>query len=46
MIEIAIWPDGTWCDIEDIESYLHFMSDDYEVKQVTQHEYQEMCFSD
>lgn len=24
------WADGTWCYREDLESYLTFMSDDYE----------------
>lgn len=23
------WPDGTWCNAEDLESYLEFMSDDF-----------------
>ena len=24
------WPDGTWCEREDLTDYLTFMSDDYE----------------
>lgn len=31
---IAVWPDGTWCNQEDIESYLQFMSDDYILERV------------
>jgi hypothetical protein len=27
----ALWADGTWCLIDDLEDYLTFMSDDYEV---------------
>jgi len=27
--EIYIWADGTWCEIEDVEEFLTFMSDDY-----------------
>jgi hypothetical protein len=46
MIQIAMWPDGTWCELEDIEAYLHFMSDDYEIKQVTTLKYYELCFGD
>jgi hypothetical protein len=25
----ALWPNGTFCDEEDIEAYLTFMSDDF-----------------
>ena len=46
MIQIAMWPDGTWCDLDDVEAYLHFMSDDYEIKQVTEGEYELLCFGD
>lgn len=31
---IYLWPDGTWCREEDLEEYLGFMSDDFEVHQV------------
>lgn len=27
----AMWPDGTMCELEELEEYLHFMSDDYEL---------------
>lgn len=30
---IYLWPDGTWCRKEDLEEYLSFMSDDFEVRQ-------------
>lgn len=29
MTEIFVWPDGTWCEREDLEDFLAFMSDDY-----------------
>ncbi len=28
--QVALWSDGSWCEAEDLESYLRFMSDDYE----------------
>lgn len=28
-MNFAYWPDGTYCDIDDLESYLAMMSDDY-----------------
>ena len=31
---IAEWPDGTWCDLNALEEYLRFMSDDYRVRRV------------
>ncbi len=31
---IYLWPDGTWCREEDLEEYLGFMSDDFEVHHV------------
>ncbi len=31
---IYLWPDGTWCSEEDLEEYLGFMSDDFEVRRV------------
>lgn len=34
MEEIAIWPDSTWCYVNDIEHYLSFMSDDYRIYQM------------
>lgn len=29
--DIMLWPDGTWCYREDLEDYLSFLSDDFEV---------------
>ncbi len=26
---IAVWPDGTWCEADEIEEFLTSMSDDY-----------------
>lgn len=26
---VAVWADGTWCYIEELDEYLTFMSDDY-----------------
>ncbi len=31
VIRVCEWPDGTWCDEEDVEDYLKWMSDDYRV---------------
>lgn len=33
---VAIWPDGTWCDKDEIEDYLAFMSDDYALVEVAE----------
>jgi hypothetical protein len=30
----CLWPEGTMCQVDDLESYLTFMSDDYERVQV------------
>ena len=30
---IYVWPDGTWCDKEDLHQF-GFMSDDYELRRV------------
>ena len=27
----CVWADGTWCELEYLEEYLTFMSDDYEI---------------
>lgn len=27
----AMWPDGTICELEELEEYLLYMSDDYEL---------------
>jgi len=29
--DIMLWPCGTWCYREDLEGYLSFLSDDFEV---------------
>lgn len=29
MITICVWPDDTWCYLEDLEEYLTWHSDDY-----------------
>jgi len=41
-ITIYRWPDGTWCEYDDIESYLQWMSDDYDIVFLTQDEYEAM----
>ena len=28
---VCLWPDGTWCEWDELESYLGFMSDDFQV---------------
>lgn len=28
---IVMWPDGTCCRLNELEDYLQFMSDDYEI---------------
>ena len=32
---VHIWADDTWCESEDLEEYLGFLSDDYETLQVS-----------
>ena len=32
-MKICVWPDGTMCDLEDIEEY-SWMSDDYAIKDI------------
>lgn len=27
----ALWPDGTMCEMREVEEYLTFMSDDFEI---------------
>lgn len=38
MIKVVVWPDGTWCDEEELHEYTH-MSDDYEIVYLTEVEY-------
>ena len=33
MISICIWPDGSWCELDDLEEY-PWKSDDYQVTDV------------
>lgn len=35
---ICVWPDGTWCYYGELEGYLAWMSDDYEVMSVNSEE--------
>jgi hypothetical protein len=32
----ALWPDGTWCEEREVESYLSWRSDDYKLVSATQ----------
>lgn len=32
-MKIAVWCDGTWCDVDDLAEY-SFMSDDYHIAEV------------
>ena len=41
MIELYEWPDGTWCECDEIESYLQWMSDDYTLVRLTEKEIEE-----
>lgn len=42
--KICIWPDGTWCYYEEVESYETWMSDDYNVEKVPDTmEHEEIC---
>lgn len=36
--DICVWPDGTWCFLEDIEDYT-WMSDDFSVLKVDSEEW-------
>ena len=35
VFKVCIWSDGTWCDYDDLEDYLKFMSDDYFIFELT-----------
>lgn len=41
MIKICVWPDGTWCEKGDELNYLQWMSDDFEVIEMTEDQYDE-----
>ena len=30
---VVKWPDGTWCEMEQLEEFLTFMSDDYIIEE-------------
>tara|TARA_B110000211_G_scaffold173288_1_gene195750 strand:- start:2368 stop:2526 length:159 start_codon:yes stop_codon:yes gene_type:complete len=30
-IEVCLWPDGSWCYPDELEEFLSFKSDDFEV---------------
>jgi hypothetical protein len=34
---VAEWPDGTWCDLDEISGMTH-MSDDYQIMHVLTHD--------
>ena len=38
LIEIYIWPDGTWCGADDLEE-MTYMSDDYTLVHLTEREW-------
>lgn len=38
-VTIYQWPDGTWCYEEDLEEYLTWMSDDYEIIRISNEDY-------
>ena len=40
MVKLCIWSDGTWCEWEDLESYLQWMSDDFQVTEMTYEQYE------
>jgi hypothetical protein len=42
MIKICMWPEGTWCDWEDLEEYLAWMSDDFVIMSLCQEEYDKL----
>ena len=39
--KVYMWPDGTWCDDDEVEGCLQWMSDDYEVLELDEFEYDE-----
>ena len=42
MITVYLWPDGCWCDeYEELLTLLHFKSDDYEVLELTEDQYEQ-----
>jgi hypothetical protein len=36
--KLVVWPDNTWCLLEDLRFYTH-MSDDYEIVYLTEDQY-------
>ena len=37
-MKIYVWPDGTWCEPEDLEEMLAFMSDDFSVEYINEND--------
>lgn len=44
MIKVALWPDGTWCDADEVHKYMSWMSDDYQIIYVTEEAYENQTF--
>lgn len=40
--DICLWPDGTSCFVDELEEFLSFMSDDYEVVKLGTSRYDEV----
>jgi hypothetical protein len=40
-VTICVWPDGTYCEKGDEQSYLQWMSDDFEYVEMSENEYDE-----
>ena len=41
MIIVYLWPDGTWCEEEELSMYLRWLSDDYETLELTWEAYEQ-----
>ena len=39
IIKVCRWPDGTWCEWDELEGYLQWMSDDFEVLELDEYDY-------
>lgn len=39
-IKVCIWPDGTWCLLDEVEEF-RWMSDDYKVVELSYEEFDE-----
>ena len=40
-VKICKWPNDVWCEWDELEGYLQWMSDDFEVLNLTDAEYEE-----